>query len=271
MADSHRGGSIKSSSPIEECELTVEIAVDTSSTTEIRILAPDICSKHFQRRRYSVVCGWPIGCYIVSQDALALTSGPELVSSLVSMVPRGELVEAVEIMAVGSRIRAFVHVWSASDGQKKGLQGWASLAANVGQKRKEFTWVQKVDDKAPSLLRDEPADDALNGADAIADPSNSRTADPSERPDAATDSLHTTASEWKAVERVLGSHALTNLHDIGSYTGLGLLPGLPGFSFGITGALRRLLLEDATSQAQPPQQSESTLAHSASAQHGSDA
>jgi hypothetical protein len=202
---------------------------------------------------------------------MALTSGPELISSLLHQLPKGELVEAVEVLELGSRVRAYVHV--RSKGGFHNARGWASLAANVGSKHNAFTWVRKVDapkrvenlkvdlavpkrEHQPGLEKQGSAKAAWLGTEtgvpkrpassgALPDTFMAKiekvsTSDPALASLIAGPTFENETLK-AAMANALGPNALTNYHDLGAFTGLGLLPGLPGFSIAPSRSLRCVL------------------------------
>lgn len=233
-------------------------------------IEPDRWSKVFQRRRYSNVGGWSIGWYVVTYADMAITSGPELISSLLFQLPKGELVEAVEVLQLGSRVRAYIHV--RSKGDYHNARGWISLAGNVGSKNNAYTWARRVEapkkqEKKPEPHTEKPVTPAPNQMSAKSAwsgsaPVTSLGASQPERDAELNGMLHSKMSRVgmsdpalasledpmvdhdrfkTAMTNALGINAFPNFRELGSFTGLGLLSGLPGFAIDITGSLRQML------------------------------
>jgi hypothetical protein len=255
--------------------------------TEKLPIEPDRWSKVYQRRRYSNVGGWSIGWYVVTYADMAITSGPELISSLLYQLPKGELVEAVEVLELGSRVRAYVHV--RSKGDYHNARGWVSLAGNVGSKQNAFTWARKVEapkqkttaapkssakaawsGAAEPVERKKPQADTSASVPAVAGALYAKSGSGALLSDsdltAAAGQL-TTSLQAKlakvnacdpalaslidpfkdneafgaAMTSALGPTSFVNFRELGNFTGLGLLPGLPGFSIDVIGSLHQLL------------------------------
>lgn len=239
---------------------------------------PDKWGNLFQRRRFSSVSGWSVGWYVVTYDKLAITSGPELISSLEFQLPKGELIEAVEVANVGSRVRAFIHVRGKPTDER--ISGWISLAANVRRSRGRisFAWARKVQAPPPRvepvLIEMPLASSSLKGglphdegrhakslgaaggqkasfhsrvpgllstatghtatADADADAALGDLGDLADRDGVAPGQPHTKQlAAWLPpgiTVASLGANATANHLELGSFTGLLLCPGLPGFA-----------------------------------------
>ena len=92
--------------------------------------------------RCEVLDRYARGWYEIVYEGVAVTSGPELVSSTVHRLHAGDLVEVVSLAQVGSRTRGLLHALPHTEGV-----GWISIAAA----RAAWVWAKPVDELVVSV------------------------------------------------------------------------------------------------------------------------